>query len=166
LTIAEKYATESSNTSSIHLYREGTFWRVYERSAYLFYYNVRKYTVLRKEVKSLGYNSVVYMGFPDALLEELLLSYEQQQRSEGYIELLQLPLVDVQKFEAWKMAYPLTVAAEKKVSQAAALPSVAVNVTAEALLQKVQRFRLELASPIDCFLFVQELKNMVDSAEH
>lgn len=138
---------------------------MYERSAYLFYHHVKPYMVLRKEIKSLGFSSVVYMGFPDALFEELAKSCEQRRHTEGYVELLQLPPVEEQRFEAWKLSYPLAVPPEKRVSAAAASPPIAVNATAEAVLQKVLHFRLELASPMDCFSFVKELKDIVDEAQ-
>ena len=79
------------------------------------------------------------------------------------MELLGLPPVDIQEFEAWKMAYPLTVA-EKKTAQAAAplAPPPVANEVVAALLQKIQRFRLETASPMDCFMFVRDLKDMAN----
>ena len=111
MTIIEKYATEQNNGTSIHLYREGTFWRAYEMSAYLFVKHVKEYTVIRKVVKALGHNvSVAYIGFPDAHLNtllqnlphNLLQSHERRQHSETYVELRGFPEAHVQVFEKWK----------------------------------------------------------------
>ena len=162
LTIAEKYAVEQANLTSIHLYREGTFWRAYERSAYLFVAHVKAYAVVRKEVKQLGFSSAVYIGFPHALLEELLRGREHLQHAESYIELLNLPPVGEQKFEAWKLSFPLKMAEAKAAKVAITPPMATLNRVGEEVLQRVQRFRLELASPVDCFLFVRELKDLMN----
>ena len=36
MTVKEIIAIESANTSSIILFKEGIFWRIYEKSAYFF----------------------------------------------------------------------------------------------------------------------------------
>jgi len=163
MVIAEKYATEQANTTSIHLYREGTFWRVYERSAYLFSHHVKEYTVIRKEVKQLGFNSMVHIGFPHTLLDKLLQGRERVQHAEAYVELQHLTAIDVEKFEAWKLSFPLRLI-ERKVVPMEASPTVTVTVSGvgEELLQMVQNFRLELASPIDCFYFVKKMKDVAN----
>ena len=167
MTIAEKYTTEQANLSSIHLYREGTFWRAYERSAYLFVTKVREYAVIRKEIKLLGFAGVAYIGFPHTLLEELLREREYVQHAEAYVEVKNLPPVDVQKFEAWKLSFPLrtveaNTASAKTAKVAITPPAATLNRVGEEALQRLQRFRLELASPMDCFLFVRELKDLLN----
>lgn len=62
-TIIQILSTESANTSNIYLYREGIFYKAYERSAYAFVTGVQKFMVKKKFVKCAN-QEVVSIGFP------------------------------------------------------------------------------------------------------
>jgi len=59
--------TEHNNTGTIHLYKEGIFWRAYENSAMLFCENIKKYIIQKKFVKKIN-SEILYLGFPDSVL--------------------------------------------------------------------------------------------------
>lgn len=61
--LQEILSNESENTHSIYLYREGVFYKAYERSAYLFVKNVKPFMVKKRFVKSVN-QEVVSIGFP------------------------------------------------------------------------------------------------------
>lgn len=54
---------ESSNTHHIFFYREGVFYKAYERSAYLFVTNYKPFMVKKRFVKAAG-REIVSIGFP------------------------------------------------------------------------------------------------------
>lgn len=55
-------STESSNTHTLYFYREGVFYKAYERSAYLFVKYIRPFQVKKRLVKSVK-QEVVSVGF-------------------------------------------------------------------------------------------------------
>ena len=48
--ISEKLKLETANSQTVRLWPEGTFYKVYERSAYLFVTRLRPYEVKRRYV--------------------------------------------------------------------------------------------------------------------
>ena len=61
--LQEILKTESENTDKIHFYREGVFYKAYEKSAYLFVTYVKPFMVKKQFVKSVN-QEVVSIGFP------------------------------------------------------------------------------------------------------
>lgn len=61
----------NEDDQNIYLYKEGIFWRAYEYSAYAFVKNIRQYNVKKKFFKIMD-KEVVYLGFPDGALEQVL----------------------------------------------------------------------------------------------
>lgn len=49
--LSEILRNESSNTGTIYFYREGVFYKAYERSAYLFVKYVKPFQVKKRMVK-------------------------------------------------------------------------------------------------------------------
>lgn len=62
-TIVHILSVESVNSGNIYLYREGIFYKAYERSAYAFITGVEKFMVKKKFVKCAN-QDVVSIGFP------------------------------------------------------------------------------------------------------
>ena len=52
--ISEKLKLETANSQTVRLWPEGTFYKVYERSAYLFVTRLRPYEVKRRYVDKVG----------------------------------------------------------------------------------------------------------------
>jgi len=62
---------KTEDYQNIYLHKEGLFWRSYEYSAYVFVKNVKKYNVKKKFVKKVD-NDIVFIGFPDSTLANIL----------------------------------------------------------------------------------------------
>lgn len=54
MTSKEIIALEDSNTGCINLYKEGLFWRAYERSAYALCTRVHPFKAMKRQLKVLG----------------------------------------------------------------------------------------------------------------
>lgn len=69
MTILEILQAEQYNSNSVHLYKEGAFWKAYEKSAYLI---ARKmgYKVFWKSSRACP-EGVVYVGFPETALRSI-----------------------------------------------------------------------------------------------
>lgn len=63
-TIKERIEREQSNCDKIYLYKEGIFYRAYERSAYLWITNICNYEIKKRYVKTID-RDIVYLGFPE-----------------------------------------------------------------------------------------------------
>ncbi|MCQ2106214.1 MAG: hypothetical protein MJZ26_10530 [Fibrobacter sp.] len=96
---------ECNNESSIHLIRDRKFFQTCERSAFRFVKFLREYKVHHKFVKKIGAD-VVYLGFPDSVLESLRAEtqdagYERKIISDDqHIEISGLPKLE--SYDAWK----------------------------------------------------------------
>jgi hypothetical protein len=62
---------EDGNTNNIHLYKEGSFWKAYERSAYLFVHHIKPYRTKLRYYKNIE-REVISIGFPDSALSGLV----------------------------------------------------------------------------------------------
>ena len=82
MTSKEIIALESGNTCCIRLYREGLFWRAYERSAYALCTRVHPFKAMKRQLKVLGGETLVVAGFPvsseDRYLQGLSLSEKME----------------------------------------------------------------------------------------
>lgn len=160
---------EGINTHTIRFYREGVFYKAYERSAYLFVCHVKPFLVKKKRVKSVE-QEVVSIGFPTHSIAH----YFEQSRikengSEAEVEMTQE--VDVVAFETWKQGIELTVANQHKSPFKRGKVSSGDGCTPamresddcaenEAIL-KLKLFPIEVKTPLDCMLFLSELKKML-----
>jgi len=88
--------------SSVYLHFEGSFWKAYERSAYLLATRLKKnYTVLRKESKTLG-RDILYVGFPQSVFEKITVGYIVVLHNEKLAEIkLTVPL-SIIDFDSWR----------------------------------------------------------------
>ena len=64
MTSREYVAAEAGNTERIILYREGLFWRAYERSAFALCTQVKSFKPTRKVLKTLDGADLISAGFP------------------------------------------------------------------------------------------------------
>ncbi len=71
MTTEEILRIESLNATGIHFILEGTFWHVYERSAFLTFTYLKELKMTRKYIKAVG-RDIVYGGFPKDRLADLL----------------------------------------------------------------------------------------------
>ena len=70
MTIKEILEIENANADMINLFKEGIFWRVYQKSAYYFVRHIKELKVLKKFYEIVNCE-VVYAGFPDTILPQI-----------------------------------------------------------------------------------------------
>ena len=58
--------TEAANTDRIILYREGLFWKAYERSAFAVCTQIRPFKPTKRSLKTLGGGELISIGFPSS----------------------------------------------------------------------------------------------------
>ncbi|WP_308602990.1 hypothetical protein [uncultured Fibrobacter sp.] len=103
--IDEIFALENANESGIHLIRDRKFFQAYERSAHRFVKFLREYQVHGKFVKKIS-DSVVYLGFPDSVVESLKAEAENLGYTwnvvaeDSHFEISGLP--PLENFAEWK----------------------------------------------------------------
>lgn len=147
---------EQANIDKIYLYREGGFWKAYERSAYMFYRHIRKYLVQKKYVKSVD-SYVVYLGFPDSKVSDLTRDYTVTVPDEKQLVVSSGHSVDPSEFDTWKALIEMKHEEPKTVASAS---EPAGDAEREAI-HRIRNFMLESANPIECLIFVKELKHLL-----
>lgn len=106
-TIQEILVLESSNAHHIHFYREGVFYKAYDRSAYLFVHHIKPFQVKKKFVKQVGAD-VVSVGFPTNSITNYF-PKEKITEEGNKAEVDIAKSIDVAAFELWKSGIPLSV---------------------------------------------------------
>lgn len=64
MTSREFIQEEAGNEDRIVLYREGLFWKAYERSAYAVCTQIRPFKPTKRSLKTLDGGALVSIGFP------------------------------------------------------------------------------------------------------
>ena len=179
--ISEKLKLETANSQTVRLWPEGTFYKVYERSAYLFVTRLRPYEVKRRYVDKVG-GDVVSTAFPRTVLGGLGVDYQKNDDETVAIRLD--CCIDEQQYQQWRDALPLTaqparrlgrtmpglvplnretpVAAEPPVEREAAESSVPAGI--ETLVaDRIRQLNLATTTPFDCMMMLSELQRLLNS---
>lgn len=98
---------EAENRDRIILYREGLFWKAYERSAYILCRQVRPLKPTKKSLKSLDGAEIVSVGFPWKHEQKYVGGLERIQSTEKSLTLAAASAIDPADFENWKALLPL-----------------------------------------------------------
>ncbi len=178
MTVKEIIHLESGNQATIILLREGIFWKAYEKSAYAFFHQVHPYKPIRKWVQTVK-GDLISLGFPMASTDSVLKDREILLQQEDRLVLSALPIVQ-EEFESWKQSVSMTLpdTGQKKLSPVSEtvvtsqedLRSAAVVVPVsqaststfyEQLVESIRFFNLESKTPVECMLFLMELKRKI-----
>lgn len=126
--------TEAANTDRIILYREGLFWKAYERSAFAVCSQVRAFKTTKKALKTLGGGHLVSIGFPAASENAVCGALECISRGQDRVVFAAPRAVDAAEFEVWKAAQPLKEAVRRTKTAVAAVDAdvAAADVVADA----------------------------------
>jgi len=109
MTSRDFIAAEATNTDRIILYREGLFWKAYERSAYALCSQVRPLKPTRKVLKALRGGDLISVGFPSASESATLGGLETVERSDNRWVVAAPRQIDGEAFGAWKASVPAKV---------------------------------------------------------
>lgn len=180
MTVKDIIHLESGNQATIILLREGIFWKAYEKSAFAFFHQVHPYKPIRKWVQTVK-GDLISLGFPMASTDSVLKNKEILLQQEDRLVLSALPIVQ-EEFESWKQSVSMTLpdtgqrmfspASETVVtSQEDIRPIVAVvppvnqvpssTTFYEQLVESIRFFNLESKTPVECMLFLMELKRKI-----
>lgn len=90
MTIKEHFEREENNSSRVFLFKEGMFWKAYDRSAFTVVKQVKEFKINRVLVKNV-FEPVLSIGFPDRTLEQIspLLGEIQKSTEKEKVFLLQ-----------------------------------------------------------------------------
>lgn len=126
MTKKEIVEEEKMNFGKIILHREGAFWIAYERSAYWFYTNVRKYRPTKKYIHSAGCE-IVSLGFPEQGWAQHTPNVNFIEKTDNRIVLETKVAEDdfnrfLHNFDEWKFVVDLPVPKAKKTAQHENLP--------------------------------------------
>lgn len=110
---------EADNTDRIILYKEGLFWKAYERSAYILCMQVRPFKPTKKSLKSLDGGQIVSVGFPWKHEEKHIGTLKRLESSDDRLTLAAASPIDPADFEAWKALLPLHVPAVRQTADGA-----------------------------------------------
>ena len=173
---------EDANRAEIALYPEGLFYKAYERSAFAFVTRISAFKPSKKRIKYLG-RDIVSIGFPAGYLTRYFPA-PPQALSDGRLVIPLDEAIDAAAFEAWKSSLPLKEPRARTVPAAeaglaelhgapcpvagspqslqAGLPKGAGEASAERIVRMIRDFRLESATPVQCVMFIAELKQRID----
>jgi len=169
MTALEIMKLEEENTNSIILFREGIFWKAYEKSAYAFYREVHPYKLTCKYVQVVK-QQMVSLGFPIAATTTIISDRNILLHEEQRLVLAAGP-IDEADFIAWKQLIPVT---ESKGKQN--LPFGKQNhFLAKAfgefrdvqeeykerylkIADSIREFNIESKTPLECMMFLTEVK--------
>lgn len=118
MTSREFIAAETGNTDRIILYREGLFWKAYERSAFALCSQVRPLKPTRKVLKSLNGGDLISVGFPSASETATLGDLAVIERSDDRLTVAVKRSIDEREFATWKSSIPVKVSVPKRKSVA------------------------------------------------
>ena len=174
-TIKQILEIENTNNSHIHLFKEGLFLKAYQRSAYLFNTTVKPFKTIPKYFKGVQQH-LVLLGFPSGGLDNLFPQANVKQVEEGYYVVSLNPetvAFDVEKYNEWFLLVEQQYAKEQErmkekerekekeatlFSQPNPVPVVENEMSESSVRDKIMRFPLEQSTPIECMLFLSELR--------
>ncbi len=85
MTVADILTREENNWDKIILYKEGTFMKAYEHSAFLFCLHIREFKTKKRFVKNVN-QDVVSLGFPEQSVPKWLYNRKYKWTSEKILE--------------------------------------------------------------------------------
>lgn len=109
MTIDQIIEVESTNAGVIHLFRNGLFFRAFERSA-LSFLDIENYSIIKKHSVKLDID-YIYIGFPSAILDRVLDGRQYTKVSDDHI-VVEARNITVEELEVKKSGYQI---AEPKV---------------------------------------------------
>lgn len=179
MTAKEIIQLESSNYTHIYLLHEGVFWKAYEKSAFAFFSQIREYKPVRKWLQVLK-GDLISLGFPVTSAKTVLEDANVLLHEKDRIVLSASP-VEQHKFMEWKQAVPLAIH-EQKHTENKSITSVehlqhpliyglhtemkssvetavlSSSCSYEGMVDSIRRFNIANKTPVDCMLFLMELK--------
>ena len=170
----EKQRADAEHARTLFFYMEGSFYRAYEWSAWLWCRKIRDFSPTHRKVKSIE-QTIIHIGCPvSSFFKHLPEGATHTVATDGSVT-LQLPEtmfpegIDVQAMEAeflqWKQSVPVAESAKKRQSEAlrdlndggATIQPVSLT----AVMQQILSFPIEKKSMIECVSFLSDIKTQL-----
>ena len=164
MTITEKILHDNAN--EIKLYKEGIFWVAYEQSAY-YIWQKKGYKATKKLIKTLG-QEIMSVGFPQSSYETFTHTFDPVlEKDEAYFKIFSLDkAIDMDAFQQWKAHMPGRDVA-RRISTAPAMTEIVPeqlemqeSSKENRIYQKLYDFPLENKTPMECMVFLSEIKKI------
>lgn len=154
----------------VHLFKEGTFYRAYEQSAWLYCTRVHAFKVTHRRMKGLD-ESLTFIGFPvTSLAKRAPEGCVVSDVDDSHVALTlpaaeTAPLTDdemAQAFSQWKSEQPLVEPQKDEkgssLSDRKGSPSQPAPQSVLGIMQQILAYPIEHKSPVETMNFVAELK--------
>lgn len=166
----ERARLQSGMRRELHLWREGSFLRAYEWSAWLACRFLHDFKVNKRQFKGAD-DPVVFIGFPEGSLTKWMPEGTAQRVEEENHLVLTLPkqmLADSMEtidgdYAEWREGIPLTDARErpkkgKGVTDGSSPAADGDSLTLTGVMQRILAFPIESKSPLESMAFLAEVK--------
>ena len=164
MVISEKILHPSPR--EVRLYKEGVFWIAYEQSAFVVS-GVKTLKPTKKFVKKLG-KEIVSVGFPASSLENVMTKFTLKERKDMMVVLEAAVACDETAYREWKERMPLAATKPKAVAVPLVAPQPLVATAPlerdereSAVIERLLSFDIGNSSPMQCFVFLNELKQSI-----
>jgi hypothetical protein len=161
MTIEDIVKAETENNNTVILFREGIFWKAYEKSAYAFCKHIKPFMVKKKYIRTID-DEIVSIGFPMSSTETILQGKTILLGEERKM-VISIDQIDHESFIAWKKEQKLTPPANT-------FPGAGYNNNFEAfscsnqekeIINRIKHFSLENKTPLECMFFLSEIKKQL-----
>ena len=153
----------------VHLFREGTFYRAYEWSAWLCVSYFTELKVTHRLLK--GGEDIIFVGYPLTSLDRYtpqgaLISPAGEKSIEMALPAdVFAPDADsesLQKaFEDWKQCQPLTEASKKKAEEEKVRAERNAHPRLTDVMLRILAYPIEQHSPMECMAFLSDIKQQI-----
>ena len=146
---------EQKACNEILFYKEGVFYVAYEKSAWLFCRRIHSFRATKKFIKSVG-KDMVSIGCPEQSLLKLTETTCRRNDKDGIVSfsvIMDEPL-DGNDFEEWKSSLQYFHGQGEKPVSCKSASGNKEHMLRECILN----YPIESKTPMDCMLFVAELK--------
>lgn len=160
--LKQKLALETAESNNIYLYREGLFWKAYERSAIKFIQTITAYQVNTRFCKVVNME-VISLGFPDTVLPGILENREYEKIDEKRLAIRSVLLGD-EVFATEKSRYISNMMqALKKDALQETVPARKEPDAGAQVLERLRLYDIAGATPIECMIFLSSLKKQLEN---
>ena len=150
MTKQEILEREDAQSTTIHLYKEGIFWKAYEYSAYRFVFGILKCKPKKQRFKETS-TEMIHIGFPLTSLDTHQDSFRLISKDENTCTIEPVDFLPQMTFEELKNSIETTVSNNKGANLM--LPK-GTSPTDEYIINKVRSFNIESKTPMDCMMFL------------
>ncbi len=158
---------EAKNTGSIIMHREGLFWRVFERSAFMFTLHLKQYSATKKFFKTVS-SEIAFIGFPNQALNHIIKKVKGKEvvQSESRICIGGFEF-DNEAFLIWKNGIDLTEKPKSKKIDRASDDINAIEKTnsqQSMVIERIRNFSVISKTPLECQQFIIEIQNQLNGS--